>query len=204
MVDFRVTPRTLALLNIDLQNVFVEGSPIAAPEGPETVARVNRLSAACRKAGVLVIHTAHRTRPDGSNVGVLGEIIPPVKEGLIAQGSPAAALHSALQVEAGDLVLEKPRYGAFHGTDLELILRARGVDSVILTGIATNVCVESTAREANARDFRVFLMSDGTATRDMEGVSKEDLQRAACAVLGSLFAQVLRVDDMIRKLEDAV
>lgn len=204
MVDFRVTPRTLALLNIDLQNVFVEGFPISAPEGLEIVERVNRLSAACRKAGVLVIHTAHRTRPDGSNVGVLGEIVPPVKEGLIAQGSFPAALHPALQVEAGDLVLEKPRFGAFYGTDLELILRARGVDGVILTGIATNVCVESTAREANARDLRVFLMSDGTATRDMAGLTKEELQRATCAVLGSFFAQVLSVDEMIRKLEDAV
>lgn len=75
MVDFPVVPRKLALINIDLQNVFVEGSPIAAPDGLDIVDRVNRLSAGCRMAGVLVVHTAHVTRPDGSNVGVMGEII---------------------------------------------------------------------------------------------------------------------------------
>jgi len=70
MVDSPVNPRKLALINVDLQNVFVEGTPISPPDGPEVVARVNKLAAACRKAGMLVIHTAHVTRPDGSNVGV--------------------------------------------------------------------------------------------------------------------------------------
>jgi nicotinamidase-related amidase len=77
MVDFAVNPRKLALVNVDLQNAFVEGTPVSAPDGPAIVARVNKLAAACRRAGVLVIHTAHVTRPDGSNVGVMGEIIPP-------------------------------------------------------------------------------------------------------------------------------
>jgi nicotinamidase-related amidase len=203
MVDFPAVRARLALINVDLQNIFVEGFPISAPDGLAVVARVNRLSAACRKAGVLVIHTAHVTRPDGSNVGVLGDIIPPARDGLIAQGSFPAALHSKLEVEAGDIVLEKPRFGAFHGTDLELVLRGRDIDSVIVTGIATNVCAESTAREANARDFRVFFMSDGTATRDMGGVSSSELQRATCAVLAEAFAQVLSVDEMIKKLESA-
>jgi len=203
MVDFPIVPRKLALLNIDLQNVFVEGSPIAAPDGLAVVDRVNRLAATCRKAGVLVVHTAHVTRPDGSNLGVMGEIIAPVREGIISRGSPLAALHPRLEVQAGDIVLEKPRFGAFHGTDLELILRARGIDGVILTGIATNVCVETTAREAAVRDFRVFFMSDGTSTADIEGVSRQELQRATCAVLGTAFAQVLTVQQMIGKLQAA-
>jgi len=58
----------------------------------------------------------------------------------------------------------KPRFGAFQGTDLELILRSRGIDTVIVTGVATNVCCDTTAREAAVRDFRVFFLSDGTAT----------------------------------------
>lgn len=203
MADFPVVPRKLALLNIDLQNVFVEGSPIAAPDGLAVLERVNRLSAACRKAGVLVIHTAHVTRPDGSNLGVMAEIIPPVREGLINRGSSWAALHPRLEVQASDIVLEKPRFGAFHGTDLELILRARGVDSLILTGLTTIVCVDTTAREAAVRDFRVFVTSDGTATPDVEGVSRHELQRATCAVLATAFAQVLTVQEMIEKLQAA-
>ena len=62
MVDIAVNPRKLALINVDLQNVFVEGTPVSPPDGPAVVARVNKLAAACRKAGVLVIHTAHVTR----------------------------------------------------------------------------------------------------------------------------------------------
>lgn len=203
MAEFQVEPQKMALLDVDLQNLFVQGSPIAAPDGLAVVERVNRLSAACRRLGMPVIHTLHVTRPDGSNVGVLGEIIPPVKDGLIARGSPPALLHSRLQVEPTDILLEKPRYGAFHGTDLELILRSRGIDSVIITGIATNVCAETTAREACVRDFRVFFMSDGTATNDMGGVPRAELQRATCATLAFGFAQVLTVDEMIRKLEAA-
>lgn len=203
MAEFQAQPGRIALINVDLQNLFVEGSPIAAPEGPAVVERVNRLSAVCRRLGVPVVHTLHVTRPDGSNVGVLGEIIPPVKEGLIARGGPPAQLHPSLRVEASDIVLEKPRYGAFHGTDLELILRSRGIDSIIITGIATNVCAETTAREACVRDFRVFFTSDGTATSDMGGVPRAELQRATLAVLAFGFARVLSVDEMIRELEAA-
>jgi ureidoacrylate peracid hydrolase len=203
MAEFPVKLGEVALLNVDLQNIFVQGSPIAAPDGLAVVERVNRLSAVCRRLGVPVVHTLHVTRPDGSNVGVLGEIIPPVKDGLIARGSPLAALHPSVQVEPGDILLEKPRYGAFHATDLELILRARGIDSVIITGIATNVCAETTAREACVRDFRVFFTSDGTATSDMLGVPRAELQRATLAALAFGFAQVLTVDEMIAKLDAA-
>jgi nicotinamidase-related amidase len=203
MVDFAVVPRKLALINVDLQNVFVEGFPVSSPEGPAVVERVNKLAATCRKAGVMVVHTAHVTRADGSNVGVMGEVIPPVREGMIAKGSFPASLHKDLKVEPGDIVLDKPRFGAFHGTDLELILRSRGVDSVIITGISTNVCAETTAREANVRDFRVFFLSDGTSTIDMDGVSRDVLQKATCTVLGFAFAQVLTVDQMIDKIRNS-
>jgi nicotinamidase-related amidase len=203
MVDFAVVPRKLALINVDLQNVFVEGFPVSSPDGPAVVERVNKLAAACRKAGVMVVHTAHVTRADGSNVGVMGEVIPPVREGMIAKGSFPAAFHKDLKIEAGDIVLEKPRFGSFHGTDLELILRSRGIDSVIITGIATNVCAETTAREANVRDFRVFFLSDGTSTIDMNGVSRDVLQKATCTVLGFAFAQVLTVDQMIDKIRSS-
>jgi ureidoacrylate peracid hydrolase len=98
---------------------------------------INRVAAACRAAGILVVHVSHVLRADGSNTGVLGEISPIVRQGFISAGSPSAALHPDLVVDARDVLVEKPRFGAFHATDLELILRARGVDSIIITGIAT-------------------------------------------------------------------
>jgi nicotinamidase-related amidase len=99
--------------------------------------------------------------------------------------------------------LEIPRFGAFHGTDLELILRPRGIDALIVTGIATNVGPETTVREAVARDFRVFLLSDGTSAQALGGLTAEEAQRATLATLGALFAQVLTMDEMIQKIQQA-
>ena len=204
MVDFAVVPERTALVNVDMQNCFVEGSPISAPDGLAVLDRINRFAAVCRTAGILVIHTSHVLRPDGSNMGVLGEMAPPVKGGIINKGAESAALHKRLVVDARDILLDKPRFGAFHGTDLELILRTRGIDTVIISGITTNVCCETTAREAMVRDFHVFFLSDGTATRGMGNASAAELQKATLTTLGFLFAQVLTVDEMRQKISRAV
>jgi biuret amidohydrolase len=203
MVDFDVNLERTALVNVDMQNCFVEEPPFAAPDGLNILPRINRLADVCRRNGVLVIHTLHVVRPDGSNSGVMGEIIPAVREGVINKGNPLAELHPGIVVERNDVILEKPRYGAFHGTDLELILRSRDVDTVIITGIATNVCCETTAREASVRDFRVFFLSDATATSAIEDLSSDEVQRATCATLGKRFAQVLTTDEMLTKIEHA-
>ena len=201
--DFPVAPERMALINVDMQNLFVDGYPLSAPDGLELQERINRLSGVCRKAGITVIHAMHVVRPDGSNIGVLGELVPPVKQGAIDRGSKSAALHDDLDDQDGDIILEKPRYGAFHGTDLELILRARGIDSVIITGITTSVCCETTAREANVRDFKVFFLSDGTSTFAFGGMTKEEIERATCVTLAHCFAQVLSVGEMVTKIEAA-
>ncbi len=203
MTDFPVVPSKMALVNVDMQNCFVENSPIAAPGGVEVLGRINRLIKACRANGVQVVHTAHVVRPDGSNIGVMGEIIPPVNDGIINKNAPSAALHGDLDVKDGDIELDKPRFGSFHGTDLELILRSNGIDTIIVSGIATNVCCETTAREANVRDFRVFFLSDGTATFGTGGLTADEIHAATCETLGSFFAQVITVDKMIAKLESA-
>jgi ureidoacrylate peracid hydrolase len=203
MVDFVLAPERTALVNVDMQNCFVHGSPFSVPDGLAVLGRINRVAAVCRDAGILVIHTSHVLRPDGSNIGVLGETATIVKRGIINKGSESAALHKGLVVDSRDILLEEPRFGVFHGTDLELILRSHGIDSVIVNGIATNVCCETTAREATVRDFCVFFLSDGTATFDIGDLSGADLQKATCATLQFLFAQVLTTDEMIRKISAA-
>ncbi len=204
MVDFELKPERTALVNVDMQNCFVEGYPISAPDGLAVLERINRVAAACRQAGILVIHTRQVFRADGSNVGLVAEFDPAtINAGTLNQGSEAAALHPRLVVEARDILLDKPRFGAFHATDLELILRTREIDSIIITGIATNICCETTAREGAVRSFRVFFLSDGTATFRIGSVSAADLQRATCATLGLIFAQVLTVDAMIGKMARA-
>ena len=103
-----LVPARTALINIDLQRGFVEG----AADGLSVVERVNALAAVCRRAGVMVIHTRHVLRPDGSNLGVLADI-PKIREGFLNDGSPSAEFHHGLVVEPNDILLEKPRFGAF-------------------------------------------------------------------------------------------
>lgn len=204
MADFDITPMRTALVNVDMQSCFVQGYPISAPDGLVVLERINSVAAACRKAGILVIHTSIVFRADGSNVGLVAEFDPAtIHSGILTKGSEAAELHRGLVVDPRDILLDKPRFGAFHATDLELILRARGIDTIIITGIATNICCETTAREAAVRNFRVFFLSDGTATFNIGSLSASDLQRATCATLGLVFAQVLTVAEMINKIERA-
>jgi ureidoacrylate peracid hydrolase len=80
---------------------------------------------------------------------------------------------------------------------LELILRSRGIDTIIISGISTPVCCDTTAREAHARDFRVFFLSDGTATT---GDDNDACQKATLEIIGDLFAQVLTVEEMLHKI----
>jgi biuret amidohydrolase len=192
VVDFEVSPDRTALVNVDLQNFFVDSTG----DGVALVDKVNELANACRGVGILVIHTAHILRPDGSNVGVLGEIVPGIEETL-SKGAKTAEFHPRLRIEPTDVIVEKPRFGAFYGTDLESILRSRGLDTIIISGIATDVCCDTTAREANARDFRVLFLSDGTATN---GEGAEEAQRATLEMMGSLFAEVLSLEEVLAKV----
>jgi nicotinamidase-related amidase len=203
VVDFALVPERTALINIDLQRCFVRESAVYAPGGLAVLERLNRLAAVCREAGVTVVHTRLVLRPDGSNLGLFGETSLPARAGMLSEDAPSAQLDGALVVLRGDIILDKPRFGAFFGTDLELILRSRGIDTLVIGGVATNVCCETTAREAMQREFRVFFLSDGTATADMGGSPAAELQKASLATLRHLFAQVLTVEQAIGKIESA-
>ena len=192
-MDWDLVPKRTALLNVDLQNCFVDSLDDPQP----LLERINRLSAQCRAAGILVIHTRHVVRADGSNLGVLAEV-DRIRDGLLNEGAVSAELHRDVAVEPGDLRLDKPRFGAFTGTDLELTLRTRGIDTLIVSGISTVVCCDTTAREAHARDFRVFFLSDGTAT-----AAGPEYQSLTLDVLDGLFAQVLSVDQLLIKVAAA-
>jgi ureidoacrylate peracid hydrolase len=116
-----------------------------------------------------------------------------------------AALHSSVAVHVTDIILAKPQFGAFHATELEVILRARGIDTVVIGGIATNFCCETTAREAHAREFKVLFLSDGTGTfglADTAGgvIPVEEVQRATLATIALGFGEVLSVADARMKL----
>ncbi|KAG8065336.1 hypothetical protein GUJ93_ZPchr0004g40479 [Zizania palustris] len=103
----------------------------------------------------------------------------------IAAGTPAAVLLSGAGQREGDLVLEKRTYSAFAGTGLEEALRGMGVEEVIVTGVMTNLCCETTARDAFVRGFRVFFSADATAT------ASQDLQEATLVNMAYGFAYIV-------------
>jgi ureidoacrylate peracid hydrolase len=203
MAEFMIDPSHAALLTIDLQNLFVEGQ-FAAYDGLATLERVNSLAAECRALQMLVIHTRHALRPDGSNMGILGELSAAVRAGILSDIGEPTALHPALIVDPRDLLVDKPRYGAFHGTDLELILRNKRIDTVVIAGIATNICCDTTAREAVARDFRVFFLSDGTATGETAGLPPSSVQAATLATIADAFGWVLSTEQAIAAIAAGV
>src|SRR5258707_1320909 len=190
MVTFAIDPRKSAVVAIDLQNCNVEKSPIAAPLGLQVVDKLNLLAAHYRAAGSTIIWTRHAVRPDHSDVGILGETVPPVAQGVIDDGAPSAALHPKVVVQPGDIILAKPHFGSFQATELETILRARGIDTVLIGGIATNFCCDTT----------------GTATidlRDTAGgtIPADQVQRLTLATLAFAFAEVLSVAEACEKLQ---
>ena len=201
MPAFPLIPARTALINVDMQRCFVEGTPLASPDGRALVDTVNALIRTCREAGVLVVHTRGWMARDGSDLGVMAELVPPFIVDLYTEGSPTAELHEALDVAPDDLIVDKTRYGAFHGTDLARRLRERGIEAVIISGIATNICCETTAREASQHDFRVVFLSDGTATKEMNGVPAQELQRATLASLGMVFTQLATVQEVTEQIQ---
>ena len=204
MADFPTIPGKTALITIDFQNLFVEGYAIAAPTALEALARTNALAEICRTNGIAVIHIAHQLRPDHANLGVLAEVVPTVESKRpLTSGEVTADFHPALDIRDSDWVIIKPRVGAFTGSDLELTLRARGIDTLILAGVTTGVCVDTTARQAALLDFKVIMLSDGTATSDINGCSAEDLQRMTLAVFESNFGDVASVDAVIGRIKSA-
>lgn len=197
MLDWSLEPARTAVINVDMQRCFVADTPIAAPGGPMLLPKINELVRRFRSAGALIVHTRGVLKADGSDTGVVAKLLPPFIRGLYTEGAATMELHDDLDVAAEDVIIDKPRYGAFHGTALDVLLRSRGVDTLVICGIATNICCETTAREASQHDYRVVFLSDGTATSDMNGVPAASLQRATLASLGQVFARIATIEDVV-------
>jgi len=172
-------PARAALVVIDMQRDFLEPggfgetlgndvSLLAAAVGP-----CGRALEAARASGLLVIHTREGHRPDLSDAppAKLARGAPSKRIGdpgpmgrILVRGEPGHDIVAELAPAPGEVVLDKPGKGAFHQTDLQQILSNRGVDTLFVCGVTTEVCVHTTIREGNDRGYRCVALADACAS----------------------------------------
>jgi ureidoacrylate peracid hydrolase len=204
-LEQKADPAHAALIVVDMQNDFcatggmmdLEGADLGAVQA--AAARLPDVIDAARAAGVLVVFIRNvystqrnvylsdvwleqmlRRRGDSYTV-----------RDVCGADSWQGDFYGPIEPRQGEPIVTKHRYGAFHNTDLESILRVHGVRTVVLTGVATNACVETTAREAFVRDYYVVFTSDGTACYS------DEAHEATLRTIDKYFGVVVSVDDVI-------
>lgn len=179
--EMRLNVAASALLVIDMQRFFLDAaSPTFTCGGVAILPTVKRLMLAFRRAGRPVIFTRHVHHPDDLDSGIMGWWW----EGKCLEGSEESEVHPELAPRPDEKIVFKHRYSAFYNTDLETVLRCLRVEDVVVSGIMTNLCCESTARDAYYRDCRVFFPADGT------GSISEEMHLASLLNLAFGFAYV--------------
>jgi nicotinamidase-related amidase len=164
--NISIDPHTTALLAMDFQKLVVDGY---ATDKEELLARTVRLLEAARGAGVKVIYVVVGFRPGYPEVSARNKSFHTVKEtGLFADGDPNAEIHPVLAPKSGEAVITKHRVGAFAGTELDMILRANDIHTLLLTGIATSGVVLSSLRHAADADYGLLVARDCCSDSDAE------------------------------------
>lgn len=199
-----IEPSKTALIVVDMENDFVaEGAPMETPAGRAMLPTLKRAIAFCRERGIRVIYTTHAHRRDGCDMGMYDDLWPPIasRAGLV-DGERGIEIYPEIAPRADEIVIKKHRYSAFYGTDLEIVLRGLGVDTVVITGVTTENCCHATARDALFRDYKVAFLSDATATFDYPdvgqgGMSADEVHRATLIVLSVSTAHVMTADEFM-------
>jgi len=159
-------PRSAALLVMDFQTSIVD---MIATEKETLLARTASLVEGARSAGMKVIYVVVAFRPGYPEVSPRNQSFAPIREsGRMIEGSAGTEVHATLAPKPGEVVVTKHRVSAFTGTDLEVVLRANGIDTLVLAGIATSGVVLSTVRHAADADYRLVVVGDCCADRDPE------------------------------------
>lgn len=194
----RLIAEKTALVVIDLQNVFMlPGMPVEVPTAREIVPNVNTLAAAMRQAGgkVVWVKMCLEGQTEAWSVFFEGD----TRRGTLSELTPGAhgfELYAGLDVKSDDAVIVKKRYSAFiqGSSDIDRHLREAGIDTIVIVGTLTNVCCESSARDAMMLNYRLLFVSDGNAAlSDAE-------HNATLATILRVFGDVATTDEVVTLL----
>ena len=192
----------LGLLIIDMQNAFLheKGHLVIAGEDNKPYQRIipniKKIADTSRLKNIPVIYIRHAYLPNYADGGILvNELFPSDKEvGGWIDGTFGTEIYEELKPKEIDYVIRKNRYSSFFGTNLDQFFRNLAVNSLIITGIHSNVCCESTARDAVFRDYRVYFISDGTMASSIE------MHESALRNISTYFGKVLSTEEIIDKI----
>lgn len=180
-----------ALLVMDVQQDVVA----IADDGSGYLPRLRGAIDGARAAGITVIYVKMALRPVDSEVSPRNKVITnAVRAGLFAEGAPGTEIHHDVAPQEGDVVITKRRGSAFSGSDLDLVLRARDIDSLVLTGIATSAVVLSTLWHAIDLDFGLTVLTDACLDTDPE------VHTMLTERLFPQWAAVLTVEDWLKAI----
>jgi biuret amidohydrolase len=198
-----INPIKTAMIVVDMQNDFVApGAPMETPAARRVVPKIAEALNFCRDVGIKVIYTAHVHRRDGCDMGLFDDLHPPIaNRHALVDGTPGVEIYPELSPQLGEHVIKKHRYSGFFGTDLDIILREWGIDTVIISGTTTENCCHATARDAMFRNYRVVFLADATATYDYPdrgfgSMPNAEVHHAALVILAASTAHVMSVEDM--------
>jgi nicotinamidase-related amidase len=218
--DGDLRPDNTALIIIDMQTDFcgkggyIDGLGYDLSMSRACIEPISKVLALFRKKGFWVLHTREGHRPDLADLPAnkrwrsrvlqngaagqpgIGDVGPCGR--VLVRGEPGWEIIPELAPLEGESIIDKPGKGSFCATDLDLILRQRGIRNIVLTGITTDVCVHTTMREANDRGYECVVLSDGVASYFPE------FQRVGLEMIkaqGGIFGWVSSSDDFIKALE---
>jgi ureidoacrylate peracid hydrolase len=193
-----LAPGRTALLLIDMQADFADPEGAMAESGADMIAaqaavkKAERLADAARQAGIACIFVRLVTRPEDETSFLAEWNRRRHDDGapLCREGSKGAEF-TGPKPQGGELVFSKRRYNAFHGTGLDTALRGEGIDTLVVAGLTTECCIDSSVRAAFERDYHVFVVEDATACY------QPGLHRSALTALALNCATILPSDDVL-------
>jgi ureidoacrylate peracid hydrolase len=198
-----------ALLVIDVQREYFEpDGPAFVEHAADILTSVNGLIDAFRAHDLPIVFVRHEQRADGSDVGRMADFSAPDEEDSFVASTPRVELIPELHARADDVVVVKRRYSAFLGTDLDAILHTAAVRAVVVCGLMTSFCCETTARDAHGRDYEVLFVADANEGPDLEDpsgapVPHDAVLRNTMTALAAGFAEIVTSGEVIARIGSA-